>query len=52
MNYANEFNTHPAMIVGRLQHLGLIHFSAGHQFIVPVNLADADNDPAFSVKRN
>lgn len=40
MNYAHEFNTHPAMIVGRLQHLGLIHFSAGHEFIVPVNLSD------------
>ena len=40
INSAKEFNAHPAMIVGRLQHLGLIHFSTGREFIVSVNLAD------------
>lgn len=42
VGYAKEFNTHPAMIIGRLQHLGLIHFSVGREFILPVNLS-ADN---------
>lgn len=39
VGYANEFNTHPAMIIGRLQHLGRIHFSIGREFILPVNLS-------------
>ncbi len=42
IKYACEFNTHPAMIIGRLQHLGLIHFSIGREFILPVNLT-SDN---------
>lgn len=42
VGYAQEFNTHPAMIIGRLQHLGLIHFSVGHGFILPINLS-SDN---------
>lgn len=40
VGYANEFNTHPAMIIGRLQHLELLHFSVGRQFIVPVDLSE------------
>lgn len=36
--YAQEFNTHPAMIIGRLQHKNLIPFSVGREFIVPINL--------------
>jgi len=44
VGYAREFNTHPAMIIGRLQHLGRIPFSVGHGFILPVNLS-SDNTP-------
>jgi addiction module HigA family antidote len=42
VGYAREFGTHPAMIIGRLQHLGLIHFSVGREFILPVDLS-SDN---------
>jgi addiction module HigA family antidote len=38
ISYAQEFNTHPAMIIGRLQHKGLLHFSVGKEFMVPINL--------------
>lgn len=34
--FAREFNTHPAIIIGRLQHKGVIPFTAGKQFMVPV----------------
>jgi len=42
--YAQEFNTHPAMIIGRLQHQGLIHYSVGREFILPVNLSSENYD--------
>ena len=42
VGYAHAFNTHPAMIIGRLQHLGLIPFSVGREFMLPVNLS-SDN---------
>ncbi len=42
VNYAHEFNTHPAMIIGRLQFLKLIHYSVGREFILPVNLSAAE----------
>jgi len=35
---AKKFNTHPALIVGRLQREKLIPFSFGKQFFVPLNL--------------
>lgn len=40
VQYAKEFNTHPALIIGRLQYLRLIPYSVGREFIVPVNLSD------------
>ena len=40
VNYAHEFNTHPAMIIGRLQFLKLIHYSVGREFIEPVQLSE------------
>jgi len=40
VNYAMEFNTHPAMIIGRMQFLKLIPFSVGRKFIIPINLSD------------
>lgn len=36
--FAKKFNTHPAIIIGRLQHYGIIPFNLGRQFIEPVNL--------------
>jgi HTH-type transcriptional regulator / antitoxin HigA len=38
IDYAEKFNTHPALIVGRLQHAGLIHYSIGRQFMSPIDL--------------
>lgn len=38
VNYAKEFNTHPAMIIGRLQYLELIPYSVGREFILPIAL--------------
>jgi addiction module HigA family antidote len=38
--FAEKFNTHPAMIIGCLQHRDLIPFSVGRQFIVPVDLSN------------
>ncbi len=35
--YATKFNTHPAIIVGRLQHLKKVSYSFGTQYIVPVS---------------
>lgn len=40
VNYAREFNTHPAMIIGRLQYLQLIPYNVGREFIVAVNLSN------------
>jgi len=34
--FAKKFNTHPAIIIGRLQHDKLIPFSAGSEFFEPV----------------
>ena len=38
--YARQFNTHPAIIIGRLQHKKMMPYHAGHQFLVPVELGD------------
>jgi addiction module HigA family antidote len=40
ITFAKKFNTHPAMIIGRLQHKQLIPFSVGREFIEPVNLSN------------
>ncbi|MCW0484562.1 ImmA/IrrE family metallo-endopeptidase [Gaoshiqia sediminis] len=40
VNYAIEFDTHPALIIGRLQHLGLIAYSVGREFLLPVQLSE------------
>jgi HTH-type transcriptional regulator / antitoxin HigA len=37
-DYAKRFNTHPAIIIGRLQHEGLIKYSVGRDLIVPIDL--------------
>jgi Zn-dependent peptidase ImmA (M78 family) len=38
VQFAQEFNTHPAIIIGRLQHDRLIPYSLGRNFFVKVDL--------------
>lgn len=38
IQFAKEFNTHPAIIVGRLQYKGKLPHSFGNKFIVPIEL--------------
>jgi len=40
LEYAKEFDTHPAMIIGRLHHLELLHFSVGRAFMLPIDLTE------------
>jgi len=35
-NFAEQFNTHPAIIIGRLQHKKLIPYSLGREYFEPV----------------
>ena len=37
--FAEKFNTHPAMIIGRLQKRELIDYSEGRRFIIPIDLS-------------
>lgn len=37
--YAKMYNTHPAIIIGRLQYKKLIHYSIGKDFFEPVEIA-------------
>jgi len=39
IEFAKKFNTHPAIIIGRLQHDGLVPYSLGRQFFKPVDLS-------------
>lgn len=36
VNYAKKFKTHPAIIIGRLQHLGLVRYGLGNHLCKPV----------------
>ncbi len=38
IDFAEKFNTHPAMIIGRLQHKELIPYSIGREFIKSIDL--------------
>lgn len=40
IEFAEKFNTHPAIIIGRLQHKKLIPYSVGKQFMEPVELEE------------
>jgi len=40
ISFARKFKTHPAMIIGRLQHKNYIPYSLGRKFIQSVNLTD------------
>jgi Zn-dependent peptidase ImmA (M78 family)/plasmid maintenance system antidote protein VapI len=42
IKYAEKFNTHPAMIIGRLQHDRLIPYSVGRKFIEPIDLSPVE----------
>lgn len=37
-NFAEKFNTHPAIIIGRLQHKKLIPYNVGNELIVPIEI--------------
>ncbi len=39
ISFAKKFNTHPAMIIGRLQHRGVIPYNAGRGFMLPIDLS-------------
>ena len=36
IQFAKKFNTHPAIIIGRLQHEGLVPYSLGKHFFEPI----------------
>ena len=38
ISYAEKFKTHPAIIIGRLQHKKRIPYGIGHEFFVPIEL--------------
>jgi HTH-type transcriptional regulator / antitoxin HigA len=38
--FSKKFNTHPAMIIGRLHHKGHIPYSVGRIFIKPIDLSE------------
>lgn len=38
INFANEFKTHPAIIIGRLQHKKLVPFGLGNHLFYPIDL--------------
>lgn len=40
--YAQKFNTHPAMIIGRLQKRGVLKYSDGRDLIVKIDLDKAE----------
>jgi addiction module HigA family antidote len=40
--FAKKFNTHPAIIIGRFHHKGLLPYHIGREFIVPLNLSVTD----------
>ncbi len=51
--YAKKFNTHPAMIIGRLQKREVMHYSDGRDLIVKIDLSEAaDINNHFSSTRN
>jgi HTH-type transcriptional regulator/antitoxin HigA len=38
LRFAKEFNTHPAIIIGRLQHKGLVPYTLGKEYFEPIIL--------------
>jgi HTH-type transcriptional regulator / antitoxin HigA len=39
IDFAKKFNTHPAIIIGRLHYKKILHYAVGRHFIEPVELA-------------
>ena len=37
-NFAEKYNTHSAIIIGRFQHKKLLHYSEGRELIVPIRI--------------
>lgn len=44
IDYAEQCDTHPACIIGRLHHIERLHYSVGRQFIIPINLDNSEED--------
>lgn len=42
VEFANKFNTHPAIIIGRLQKKEIIHYSQGRQFFLKLNFNNSN----------
>lgn len=42
VKYAAKFNTHPAIIIGRLQKKEIIHYSQGRQFFLKLNFNNSN----------
>lgn len=42
VKYAAKFNTHPAIIIGRLQKKEIIHYSQGRPFFIKLNLNNSN----------
>lgn len=40
VSYSKKFKTHPALIIGRFHHKGLLHYSVGRKFIQKIDLSD------------
>ena len=40
LEFAEKYNTHPAMIVGRFHHTKRFHYSEGRQFIMPIIIGE------------
>ncbi|MCG8307575.1 MAG: ImmA/IrrE family metallo-endopeptidase [Cytophagales bacterium] len=38
--FSKKFNTHPALIIGRFHHKGLLHYGVGRKFIQKINLSE------------
>jgi len=42
VKYAEKFNTHPAIIIGRLQKKEIIPYSKGRQFFIKLNFDNSN----------
>lgn len=40
VKFSKKFKTHPALIIGRFHHKGLLHYSVGRKFIQKIDLSD------------
>jgi HTH-type transcriptional regulator / antitoxin HigA len=40
LEFAKKFNTHPALIIGRLHHIQKLPYNRGRQFMMPINIGE------------